>query len=383
MSSSASMARESWELADMGTGQTNNWSCGIHSSNRMLNTYGKNLSYQRMISEVGPFNYMFPFSAGYTKLVEESICSAWGTVIIGAAPCIFWDTVEKEADFHELITLNLDRLVDGGLGIGKPTKTIALELERYGLPVKTKSGNTSIEDIKSLIDQGKPVMTLIQNGNAIVDARAIIPFLPQPYSFIVGFSNVHIPGLHWIVINGYDSTGFKYYNTGSGSDSLGARDSSGLNESRHVSFANFQRLWGWNHLGYKKNNNLVHDFLRSLELDRNTILWFDEALPEYHARQTARQIYYEITGKTLSRGKAIRYGRFLLEHSEEELEDLVSQDVIIGVFTSVWGYEPSLSQIRTLKELVDSNEIQIDDLRAYVESQRQAALLVPVTSILL
>ncbi len=260
-----------WDAAEVSEAQTDNWSCGVHSAHRLLKTYEQDEDYNAMRNDIGPYNYSFDLLYNINDQIDKTVCDIWTVVLFGPDICITWKIITVTVEVTEDIIVKID-----DIGIGKPTNILVDKLQTdYRSTFRSRQGNVSFQDVKDLLEDGRPVMALLQKGKRRIDKHLLTAtgLIPAEAIWLYS-SDIDVPlPLHWVIITGYDENYIYYYDTGSGSTPL--------NSEFSMSHAQFLEYWEWNHDGYNKNNNLAHDYLTSsaVDLDERTIIWIDEDVP--------------------------------------------------------------------------------------------------------
>ena len=290
-----SFAADTMSLPPVTYQQDDGWSCGVHSTHRLLTGYGKTVDYHDMKSVIGMFDYAYPLTYTLSKKVKKKVCSKWSIGQGGGLQCLNWKVVDKVVRVKKKALVNLDDIIytklGKGFGIGKPTRQLSDTVAQYynapekNLFVRTAQGDASnLDKIKEILSQRKPVMALMQVGHVEIDREDLVAAsIIVPEALPLAFTSLDIPLLHWIVVVGYDEDYFYYYNTTSGEDST-SQEHAHLNHMRRVSIEHFNRQWSWNYDGYNKNTP-IHGFLRSpaIGLDEQTMMWFDKPAPLWSA----------------------------------------------------------------------------------------------------
>jgi Ca2+-binding RTX toxin-like protein len=166
--------------------QTDSWSCGPNSGARFLRAYGHSADYTYLRS-----------------LVEQ-------------------DSLLSQME------------------LGTSTSELRSVLRQWRSATYSREG-ASFSEIVSLLEQGKPVIALINVGSEIqlsaAESAALVGALSgfNPFGFLAGAVDpLEFPKLHWIVLNGIN----KDTQTVEYTDTNGARGS--------WSYAEFQAKWNWN-----------------------------------------------------------------------------------------------------------------------------------------
>ncbi len=252
-----------WEMPTVGEFQNDEWSCGVHSANRLLKAVEQNESYAEMREVLGG-EYKFDINISYrirTKVLEE-VCDSWKKVLFGSV-CLAKKTVEKI--FEETKDLTLPIKTNSGL----PDKILVKKLQTYYRSSFRVADRRTFSDLTQLIDVGKMPMALIHNWSKTRQFEskaelAGIGILFGPEASVIAGQGIDIPNFHWIIINGYDDDLVYYFDTY-------------YDEQQVMTKADFMKQWEW------KNGPISGSIDSALniyeDMHPNTLLWIDEALP--------------------------------------------------------------------------------------------------------
>ena len=212
--------------------QNDGWSCGIHSSHRVLNHFELNDSYSELKSFIGQHEFKYNLTKTITEEVRVEVCERLPWPLDKACN---WTTKTVERATTVKVPLKL--------GIGRGLYQLKDKLNDWGVRAVARE-RLSMSELEGLIDDGKHVLTLMQLEK-------------------VGWELISYPSLHWIVAVGYDNQSIRYYDTDS--NSLFSKDR-GL----------FFDQWDWNYDGWNKRSSPVHAHLTRAEgLEIRSVIYFD------------------------------------------------------------------------------------------------------------
>jgi hypothetical protein len=211
--------------------QTDSWSCGVHSTYRSLNHYDLATSYGNMKAFIGQQEFKYNITKEITERVKSKVCKKLGPL----------------KHFCEEVTKVVTRVttvkIPMRIGIGRGPHQLAGKITDFGVRSIPKE-KASFADLERLIDQKKPVLTLLQ-----IDVE--------------GWELLSFPKLHWVVVTGYDANNIYYYDTDS-------------NDLVPIERGEFYQQWDWNN-GWNKRNSPVHLHLtRNEGIEIRSIIYFDD-----------------------------------------------------------------------------------------------------------
>ncbi|WNO10733.1 hypothetical protein [Teredinibacter sp. KSP-S5-2] len=250
-----------WELANANTFQQDDWSCGVHSSYRLLASHNQTEDYNEMRNVIGAYEFDINFTYRIGTRVSEEVCDGWKKILL-IKECTAWKTVEKLVEETKQGSLTLNT------GGGLPDKILVEKLRSYYRESFNVADRKSFTDLKNMIDAGKTPMALIHNWTDTykLDSKAALNTIGVffgPEAYLISGATIHAPHYHWIIINGYDENNVYYNDT--------------YDDQIHsMSITEFNKQWEWKN---GEISSIIKTHLNFYEnMYPNTLLWIDEPL---------------------------------------------------------------------------------------------------------
>lgn len=238
--------------------QDDNWSCGIHSSCRLMRAYSQFEDYNSMRNVIGSYELKLSYDYTLGQYIPNPL---------PPYPCPTWRHPTRICYPPNLLLKysgSKDITID--TGVGKPDKILVADLQKYRPTFRT-ADLMNLTALLQKIDSGKPVMTILQLWTNKIDLHLELADLLTGL-FILGPSEIRYPQLHWVVVNGYDSTNIYWYDTTN-------------NTQQSTDLTTFYKEWDW------QKESFDYVIRRLLEdemgLYPRTMMWIDETLPGWVA----------------------------------------------------------------------------------------------------